>query len=90
MSKKLTPWFPASITPERVGVYEIYNETLGGVCFSYFDGTFWRGGWSSISRADKHSKWEYHYGLPGQSWRGLASDPNEGRDTLLLWPGEHA
>ncbi len=70
MSKPtLTPWFPATVKPVRVGWYEYTGWGLGA---RYPDRRFWTGkGW--------RFSWELrsHLGLPDDQWRGLASPPKD-------------
>lgn len=36
-----TPWFPLSINPVRVGVYQIINQYANYAHYSYWNGKFW-------------------------------------------------
>ena len=43
---KLTPWFPGTVKPVRVGVYErdfsgTYAGNLPGLHYCYWNGKFW-------------------------------------------------
>ena len=46
---KLTPWFPPSIDPVHIGVYEC-GKPFGGPWFRYWDG-YWRQGDAGIREA---------------------------------------
>ena len=71
MSKKLTPWFPASTAPHHRGVYEIVTA-FKGPHFSYWDGK--RFGYFTRTAGEaflcrnsmKHGRFP---------WRGLAKKP---------------
>lgn len=70
---KLTPWFPASVNPVRVGVYERDIAPLGP--YSYWNGLFW-GGWAAwpdiaVNNYDKESL------IQNTRWRGLATQSKE-------------
>lgn len=76
--KKLTPWFPGSVSPVRPGRYEVRHDPasqphhnsrfrLTGR-FRLFDGVYWRGGWTW---EDKSIFGTHH----SHQWRGLARQP---------------
>ena len=75
---KRTPWYPGSVKPVRVGLYE--REVWGAyrndffVNLSYWNGEFW-GGWSNSKRYAIRNK-----SLPSivqdAKWRGLARSPS--------------
>lgn len=70
MSKpKLTPWFPADVTPVREGVYETTFRCWTG--YSHWDGY----GWSN-QQETKNLDAEWRSGASqNKNWRGLAQDP---------------
>lgn len=61
MSKKLSPWFPVSVKPARVGVYEV--KQLDTRPRLMWDGKKWQ-----KKRWRVSNDW-------GDKWRGLAYDP---------------
>ena len=61
MSKKFTPWFPASMKPVRTGLYDV--KQCGLRSKANWDGKGWTG-----TRWLVKEVW-------GDTWRGLASDP---------------
>ena len=71
MSKKLTPWFPANVTPVRVGVYEIDTDEFEAPNYRTWLGSGWSGTYigpieSSVSL--------YRPGQGLKAWRGLAEE----------------
>lgn len=60
---KLTPWFPPSVKPVRVGKYS--RKFPGRNYRDYWDGEEWLTHMGGIPLADQ-----------GRPWRGLAEDPN--------------
>jgi hypothetical protein len=75
--QKLTGWFPATVNPARVGVYQTDSEGMGDAFYSFFDGVNWHGEWWSPKRAATlPSKWGTPAGpLDADHWRGLAEEP---------------
>lgn len=79
MSKKqpkLTPLFPPSVYPERVGIYQ--HEFFGDCqkYFSYWNGDFWlANAWALDDAAEKTAKSNSAYGPDFAGWRGLAVKP---------------
>ena len=76
--KQLTPWFPGTTKPSRVGVYE--RDFFDGCAFAYslWDGHRWLTGMTSLSaasRAKEESAYQPHNGYPDFLWRGLANKP---------------
>ena len=68
-SLKTTAWFPAEVTPVRVGVYQI-EPWPKDLQFSYWDGHRW--GWRMLTAADaNHYRSNRALGSVGR-WRGLA------------------
>ena len=72
-AKDLTRWFPIGMLPTRAGVYELVTPQ-GRHWWSLFDGSHWRGYWSTPQRAAETGN------LPSpmyeeDKWRGLAYDP---------------
>ena len=72
---KLTPWFPASAEPARVGVYEKQFECKG---YQFWDGKRWHYGSDTPERTRKEWLASKDGAIPNaRRWRGLASDPKE-------------
>jgi hypothetical protein len=66
---KLTPWYPATVKPVRVGWYEY---TGWGLSVRFFDRRYWTGkGWRFSWERRSYS------GLQGDEWRGLAAPPKD-------------
>jgi len=78
-NRKVTPWFPVSINPARMGVYQI-RTNYGGVRYSVWDGVQWLCTTFNIERAVPVG---YKYGRSNDmyckgytpEWRGLAVQP---------------
>jgi hypothetical protein len=75
---KLTPWFPKSVAPVRIGVYE--TDFSSGMRFSHFDGKHWNGCWSESEWAQDECDYFAKHGTEGCAsggfrWRGLARNP---------------
>lgn len=74
---KLTEWFPVSIKPVRVGVYDV-DVPMKINKFSYWDGERW--GLCGADEAEALSgkagayKWHIHSSMtvPSAKWRGIA------------------
>jgi len=65
---KLTPWFPESMKPVHVGVYETIRELHGSHFFSKWDGKQW------LIDCDKPEQAESKRGrsaFQGRKWRGV-------------------
>ncbi len=73
--QKLTPWFPASVKPVHVGVYEI-TERLLGTGYCYWNGYEWANMGSSINKAYENRDW-LEGAYQSKNWRGLAEQPKE-------------
>lgn len=75
---KLTTWFPATVMPARVGVYEVEPPSGYGRWYAYWDGE--RFGYRVTSGPDEAEdcrSWPTR--LPTlASWRGLAKNPAPG------------
>ena len=56
-----TPWFPGTVKPVRVGLYEV--EDCGWVYLDYFDGEYWRD-------VETGYRWNYQ----NFEWRGLTEE----------------
>ena len=65
---KLTPWYPASIEPVRVGVYEFQFKHYPVIFFYEWDGCHFR-------VSDGIFKGKVIYCISGDKWRGLAAKP---------------
>ena len=73
MSKsKHTPWFPGSVKPARVGVYQRILDDPSAIYYSLWDGYIWR--WSAIDPDTAAKKADISAWLCA-TWRGLAQDP---------------
>lgn len=69
MSEKLTPWFPAEMRPERVGVY---LRNIGGIKkYALWDGYEWRFSADSIGDAAKSKTQSF---WTTAAWRGLTKE----------------
>jgi len=71
---KLTPWYPASVKPVRVGVYEKDADPHmrgGDKHYQYWNGSEWGSYDTSISRADQHGDVRSRHQNIG--WRGLTA-----------------
>ena len=70
---KLTPWFPNSIKPVRVGVYEIRNpwpvKNPGKTTFRYWNGQAWGLACSLPSLCRPGNYWKHGENMTG--WRGI-------------------
>lgn len=76
-----TDWFPVSIKPVRVGVYEVSVPYYASVnTHSYWDGNLFRSCGMSLNDATPntmHCQEASTYMEDSRSmWRGLAEDPN--------------
>lgn len=70
---KLTDWFPGDVKPVRVGVYE--TSSNAGACFQHWNGKYW--GRASNTPDQAASKASDRSVFQEDSWRGLASPPEE-------------
>lgn len=71
---KMTPWFPADVTPVHVGVYEVDDhDGMGGQWWAYWDGKkfCYRCHFDWQDAFDKRNEKTDCPALT--SWRGLAS-----------------
>ena len=71
---KLTPWFPASVVPVRVGVYEVRDQHIDtSHCFAYWDGDrFGFRVWNSPKNAAHPIVRKLSTSLPMRTeWRGV-------------------
>jgi hypothetical protein len=69
---KLTPWFPGTVKPARVGVYE-RKHAEGVYAWSRWSGKYWIAtAWLRAENANARRGKSGYQALP---WRGLASDP---------------
>jgi hypothetical protein len=72
MSKKLTPWFPASVKPVREGVYQRDWSSRPG--YALWSEGVWH--WTSwVSAAEAAVESGISRATAAIRWRGLASDP---------------
>ncbi len=68
---KRTPWFPLTVKPARVGVYELRTAWLS-IHYSKWDGSMWRslcGSSGAANAQSQPSKWVADGDCNG--WRGL-------------------
>ncbi len=65
---KLTPWYPGTIKPVRVGVYE-RRYPDGATLYSLWDGVQWYWAWDTAALASREYKYTYTQTIP---WRGVA------------------
>lgn len=73
----LTDWFPSSVKPTIIGVYEVTNifGDKEGV-FAYFDGLEWGGYNDSIEGAiTGYHTFGTEHAQQSKQWRGLAEQP---------------
>jgi hypothetical protein len=68
---KLTPWFPAHVTPARAGLYETRFVGDFDAGFSMWFGDGWGSEYSNPSVAARFKA----YGHQQKEWRGLAVKP---------------
>jgi len=78
-NQTLTDWFPASVKPVRVGVYEV----KGNVCdedhpaYAHWDGEHW-GDFIGIMHLADGQGFKYEAGsdaCQNKIWRGLSKEP---------------
>lgn len=69
MTNKMTPWFPASTPPKRVGVYEV----TGGI-FSKWNGRYWCFSMPTPDSASKEVAVSSHMKRPSTMWRGFMKE----------------
>lgn len=83
MSKKKTPWFPASVDPVRSGVYECDRLEVyeGGYRrfrrFLNWDGMEWSFTKDDYSIGIRSGGFASMWDSDKDKWRGLASDPSK-------------
>ena len=68
--QKLTAWFPATVQPVHLGVYE--RELPYPDSFSFWTGTYWLWSARTPKNAATSRGTSVHQGVP---WRGLAEKP---------------
>jgi len=71
MSRRLTPWFPASTKPARIGVYEV--DVGRHLWWRFWDGKNWRNGATTAEKAARSESILLSYWKA--PWRGLARKP---------------
>ena len=71
----LTPWFPASLKPARIGLYRVKWRRLGEgpAEWCWWNGSRWA--WSYGTTKDALSDKETEGAHQHKLWRGLASNP---------------
>lgn len=72
MSAKVTPWFPGSVNPDHVGVYQ--RKYPREIAFCYWDGFDWSWGFRTANLAQKYSP-HVRSNAHDLMWRGLAKKP---------------
>lgn len=78
MAKK-TEWYPGSVKPARVGVYECQDSTGKEPYYCFWNGEFWSAGEDTPLEAMAFARKlpsVMGYCQDKVPWRGLASDPN--------------
>lgn len=73
---KLTPWFPPSVKPARVGVYSVVSAALPAKGYSFWNGERWSAQVDKASAAAKLKCIRAIY--QDKLWRGLAKPPKGG------------
>lgn len=68
-----TGWYPASIKPVRVGVYQRDMQDSGNGEYSFWDGESWGGWGNSIEIAARNAGSKSS--VQDANWRGLAQEP---------------
>jgi hypothetical protein len=73
MSDKTTPWFPASVTPVRVGLYQVQHELWdeNPTPYSYWDGKTFNSIYCNPHLAYRERGFD-GAGPDVTAWRGLA------------------
>lgn len=69
----LTDWYPPTIEPLRVGVYQRDMQGSGNGEYSYWNGDFW-GGWAATVDIAEKNKFDPS-SVQDADWRGLARKP---------------
>jgi len=75
MSTELTPWFPGSVKPVHIGVYETDDVLPDDACFQHWNGTFWGLCSWSAEHAATRGQARGVSGFQESNWRGLAKKP---------------
>lgn len=70
---KLTPWFPETVDPARVGIYEVEDERWEAPNYRYWSGRGWSCTYSQPSWRAAAEGDVYRAGY--SRWRGLAKNP---------------
>lgn len=71
----VTPWFPGSIKPVHVGVYECKDRFDALLTYQHWDGKRWGLFAPTPEKAVRYSSSASVRQTP--NWRGLASNPKE-------------
>jgi hypothetical protein len=66
---KLTPWFPITINPVRIGVYDTKHNATGPG-FAYWNGEYWAPSCDTVRHAMLLS--DKRAGFQNKVWRGVA------------------
>lgn len=73
---KLTPWFPASVKPARVGVYEKRTSGHHATQWAGWDGRVWNV--LCLTPEEAAAEMDGHPTcFPDDEWRGLAEEPKQ-------------
>jgi hypothetical protein len=71
--QKLTPWFPAHVTPVRPGDYLTGDDGI----YRNWDGERWSFHWTPMDTPERIERQKNHRWVHGVhiTWRGLAEQP---------------
>lgn len=72
--KKLTPWFPATVKPVHVGMYETRRKTFNFVPRPLYLRLYWNGEYWSYPHYSRYSN-ALATMRGDDKWRGLAEKP---------------
>ncbi len=73
---RLTKWFPANVSPVRVGVYE-KNFGIASKEYQYWDGEKWHYGTGGPEETAQYiiARYGHNPAKTPRPWRGLAQEP---------------
>ena len=78
MTKKLTPWFPGTVAPVHVGVYE--RQVGSEIYYSKWDGLQWLLLWEKLEMAEAEiDRSVYALQDPDIKWRGFTTPQGESK-----------
>jgi hypothetical protein len=75
--KKKTDWFPSSVNPYRVGVYQVFTPNSSANKYAYYDKKGWRLCGGTIKQAEKekhHESTLSSMNLFASKWRGFTEE----------------